>query len=301
MILADIGLARRIERAETRLSISIGDGVRLHLPGARAFVNLLGAGAAVYAGPGSPANKIIGVGLDEEPERGLLDEIEQAHFERACPVQAEVATLALPSVHALFTARGYLLQGFENVLGLSLTDADAAPDRAEGPEIEQVEGSALGPWMDLVITGFEHPDQTGAGSGVPPPPRRAIEDAFRQIARPDGFRAYIARFGDAPAGGGGLRIDAGIAQLCGAATLPAYRRRGVQAALLRRRLREARLAGCDLAVMTAQPGSRSHFNAQRQDFSLLYSRAILVKEPPADTARCDSREPGRNVLPGSVD
>ncbi len=280
MILADINLARRIERAEARLSISIGEGNRLRDPGTSAFVTLIGAGAAVYAGPGSPANKVIGIGLDEEPERSLLEEIEQAFFERACPVQAEVATLALPSVQALLTARCYLLQGFENVLGRTLTDADAAPDRAGGIAIEPVSQEALAPWMDLVITAFEHPDQTGAGSGVAPPPRQAIENAFVQMVRTEGFHAYVALLAGTPAGGGSLRIDSGIAQLCGAATLPAHRRRGVQGALMRRRLAEARLAGCDLAVMTAQPGSRSHFNAQRQGFSLLYSRAILVKEPP---------------------
>ena len=92
-------------------------------------------------------------------------------------------------------------------------------------------------------------------------------------------------FGGAGAGGGGLRIGDGIAQFCGAATLPAFRRRGIQTALLRRRLRDARGAGCDLGIMAAQPGSRSHFNAQRQGFSLLYSRAVLVKLPPAGEAR----------------
>jgi GNAT superfamily N-acetyltransferase len=132
-----------------------------------------------------------------------------------------------------------------------------------------------------VITGFEYPDATGAGSGVPLPPRQAIEAAFAQCTQMPGFRAYLARVGGVAAGGGALRIDEGIAQLCGASTLPAYRRRGIQAALLRRRLQEARSNGCDLAIMTVQPGSKSHFNAQRQGFVLLYSRAVLVKTPPA--------------------
>ena len=279
MVLADIDLAQRIECAETRLSISIGEGARLHNPELNAFVTAIGRGAAVYAGPASPANKIIGVGFGEVPEGGLLDEIEHAYFDRASPVQGEIATLASPSVQAFFTGRGYQLQGFENVLGRTLTDDDVQPGTAGELDVEPVSGGALAPWMDITITGFEHPDATGAGSGVAPPPRQAIMEAYRQITRTDGFRAYIARFGDTPAGGGSLRIDAGIAQLCGASTLPSFRRRGVQAGLLRRRLQDARLAGCDLAVMTAQPGSKSHFNAQRQGFSLLYSRAILVKEP----------------------
>jgi len=71
----------------------------------------------------------------------------------------------------------------------------------------------------------------------------------------------------------------GIALLCGAGTLPAHRRRGVQAAMLLRRLSAAAQAGCDLAVVTTLPGSKSQQNVQRLGFELLYSRAILRRSP----------------------
>jgi len=70
-----------------------------------------------------------------------------------------------------------------------------------------------------------------------------------------------------------------VAQLCGAATLPEHRRRGVQSALLAARLEDAARRGCDLAVVTTQPGSKSQENVQRQGFELVYARAVLVKEP----------------------
>jgi GNAT superfamily N-acetyltransferase len=282
MILADVDLARRIDGFEARGSKAIGEAAARHNPNVRPFVRPLGQGIAVYSGPDSPANKIIGVGFDEGLEGTMLEEIEQNYFERGSFVQAEVATLASPAVHALLTARGYLLQGFENVLGRISVDSDQLPAEIAGMTIETVQPNDLDTWIDVVITGFEHPDATGTGSGVALPPRQAIEDAFAQLSEIPGFRAYLARVGAAAAGGGGLRINEGIAQLCGASTLPTFRRRGIQAALLRRRLRDARSAGCDLGIMTAQPGSKSHFNAQRQGFALLYSRAVLVKTPPAD-------------------
>ena len=65
----------------------------------------------------------------------------------------------------------------------------------------------------------------------------------------------------------------------GAATAPAHRRRGVQTALLSARLADAAAAGCDVAVITTQPGSKSQQNAQRRGFDLLYARATLVKHP----------------------
>lgn len=97
------------------------------------------------------------------------------------------------------------------------------------------------------------------------------------MASAPGFSRYLARRGGAVAGGASLRVGDGVAQLCGAATLPGHRRRGVQTALLLSRLDRAREAGCDVAVVTTQPGSKSMENVQRQGFQLLYVRAVLVR------------------------
>ena len=65
---------------------------------------------------------------------------------------------------------------------------------------------------------------------------------------------------------------------CVNATLPRFRRRGVQTALLRARLAAAADARCDVGVVVTQPGSKSQQNVQRQGFGLVYARAILVRE-----------------------
>lgn len=101
---------------------------------------------------------------------------------------------------------------------------------------------------------------------------------FEPIAAP-GFERYIARRGGVIAGGGNFRMQDGVAQLIGAATLPMHRRQGVQTALLRHRLAEAARRGCDIAVVTTEPGSRSQENVQKAGFALLYARAVLVKAP----------------------
>ena len=75
-----------------------------------------------------------------------------------------------------------------------------------------------------------------------------------------------------------MRITDGIAQITGAATAPAFRRRGIQSALLAARLADATVAGCDVAVVTVQPGSKSQQNVQRRGFDLLYTRAVLAKD-----------------------
>jgi GNAT superfamily N-acetyltransferase len=88
---------------------------------------------------------------------------------------------------------------------------------------------------------------------------------------------YVARCDWVLAGGASFRIVEGVGQLLGAATAPAYRRQGIHTALLSARLADAAAGGCDIAVVTTQPGSKSQENMQRRGFDLLYTRAVLVK------------------------
>ena len=125
--------------------------------------------------------------------------------------------------------------------------------------------------------GFFHPDVFDG-----PPPRETFDrqtilDMMAASSAVPGLALYLARRGGAIAGGGSVRIADRLAQLSGAATLPAHRRRGVQSALLRARLLDAARHGCDLAVVTTEPASKSQENVQRAGFALLYSRAILIR------------------------
>ena len=61
-------------------------------------VQRLGGGIAVFAGPSSPMNKMIGVGFNEQPADEELKTIEDAFRERATPLQAEVSALARPDL-----------------------------------------------------------------------------------------------------------------------------------------------------------------------------------------------------------
>jgi hypothetical protein len=44
-------------------------------------------------------------------------------------------------------------------------------------------------------------------------------------------------------------------------------------------LADAAAAGRDIAVVTTQAGSKSQQNVRRRRFDLLYTRAVLVKQP----------------------
>ena len=273
MLFADVALAGRIEAAECRLSLEVAAAVR-----ARAAADVvsipIGGGAAVFTGLGAPVNKVIGVGFAGPLNPSDLDVVEQAFLERRSSVRFEVATLADPSVGQLLTERGYRLIGFENVLGVraSARVSESAADFT----VEPLTPATTDTWFEVIVDGFSTPD----GSAVLPEEqfeREALRQIFDDFARSPAYRGYLCRWRGTPVGGAGMRLDSGIAQLAGAATLPAFRRRGVQAALLRHRLQDAAEAGCDLAVVTTAPGSKSQHNAQRQGFEPLYPRAILTK------------------------
>ena len=84
-----------------------------------------------------------------------------------------------------------------------------------------------------------------------------------------GVTALLALIDGEPVGAASVMTLSSTALLGGAATLPAFRRRGVQRALIAARLAVAAHAGCDLAVITADPGSSSGRNAERSGFQLV--------------------------------
>jgi GNAT superfamily N-acetyltransferase len=264
-------LASRVDRAEGRLCAAIAR------ESPKAHVIEIGGGVAVFIERDSPSNKLIGAGFSGRVDEGVLSEVE-AHFarQRAC-LQAEVATLAHPALHRQLVERGYLPGGFENVLGHSLHDV-VAPS-GDGITVEPLSASDLETLATVMADGFLNPDTGGVGGDQLPPPEQ-IRQAFMGTWRTAGFRGYIARIDGTIVGGAVLRIDAGVAQFSGAATLPAFRRRGVQTALLRARLAAAARAGCDIGIVVTQPASKSQQNVQQEGFSLLYARQLLVKFPP---------------------
>jgi Acetyltransferase (GNAT) family len=284
VLCATTSLAARIERAEADTAAAFarraGDG------GTPIMIEPIGGTCAVYGGPGQPFNKIAGLGFGEPVDEGALAALEARYDACRGEIRVEQSSLADPAVAALLTGRGFTLVGYENVLGLALTadvvadfarDCDAA--RAEGITVSVAGDDEMRTWIETTAEGFLFPD---AFDGPPPTEsfaRESLERIFADFGSAPGCRLYLARRDGTVAGGGSLRIVDALAQLGGASTLPAHRRRGVQSTLLRARMVEAAAAGCDLAVVTTEPASMSQQNVQRAGFALLYVRAILVRRP----------------------
>jgi len=273
---ADTALAARIDQAESRLTSEAAQALRE--TGRQDGVQIIpiSGGTAVYAGPSSPMNKLIGLGFDGSVDLKVLNEVEASWREQLEPVRVELSNLAHPSIGLALTERGYRLHGFENVLGRRLDVLEAPKPKPEltVDVVENDEDAAK--WIDIAISSSLELDGTGSGPEEHLT-RREMERVMADFAAVPGFIRYLGRIDGVPAGEAGLRLDRGLAQLCGAGTLPEYRGRGLHKALLARRLADARAARCDFAVVTTAPGSRSQENVMRRGFVLLYTRAVLVR------------------------
>jgi ribosomal protein S18 acetylase RimI-like enzyme len=283
MPFATASLAARLDLAEARMCAAFA-GIQGRR-GQDAFVTPIGGTIAVYGSPGAPFNKLAGLGLAGDLEEAALEEVEEEFGRRNSPLQVELSTLANPAVGALLTRRGYVLMNFENVLAIRLTPQfvdDASrrqvEDEARGVRVDRLQPDDAQLWVEAMITGFMHPDTFDGPPSHETFSRETLERAYRDYGEVEGSVRYAVYRDGTLAGGGSARLDSGIAQMTGAATLPAHRRKGVQSALLRARLIDTARHGCDLATVTVQPGSKSMENALRAGFSLLYSRAILVKD-----------------------
>ena len=107
---------------------------------------------------------------------------------------------------------------------------------------------------------------------------------FRRGAMLPMFDGLVARVGGEVVGGAGSDSSHGITSLFGTSVLPAYRRRGIQQALIQARLLHGRGRGCPLATIQSRPGSATERNAARLGFHVAYTRLVLCRPAGAGSS-----------------
>ena len=272
-LFCDTELARRIERAETRFMTAANQAAQRRTHGS-GFLRPLAGGVASYAEPESPWNKVAGLGFGGVPPADEMAAVERAFARQGAEVSVELSNLADPAIGEMLTRRGYRLASYENVLGLPLGAGAPEPVVPPGVEVRPSGDDEFGTWLGIVLDAVAHPDTEGL-PWIDDFPAQILENAERDLVAA-GARRYLALVDGTPAGAASMGIQDEFAQFS-AGTAPQFRRRGVQSALLAARVADAAAAGCELALVTVQPGSRSQRNVQRRGFDLLYTRATLVR------------------------
>ncbi|MCA1782274.1 MAG: hypothetical protein LC679_08905 [Intrasporangiaceae bacterium] len=142
-------------------------------------------------------------------------------------------------------------------------------DEVDGLAIHEVAAEDRGGYIALLLEAYELP--TGAV---------ALRRMFAREHATPGLRCYLAVIDGVPAAVGGLYTNAGTGLFAGAATLPAFRRRGCQSALIDRRLTDA-AADTDLVAVTAAAGTASHENLERHGFATAHHRTLWQRSNTA--------------------
>ena len=118
-----------------------------------------------------------------------------------------------------------------------------------------------------------------AAQGNEAPPFMA--DGFNSTVGQEGWRHYLAFDGATPVAAAAVRFHATVAWCCFAGTIPAYRGRGAQRALLARRVSDAAAHGCTWVTCESLPDrpkvpSFSLANMLATGFTPAYERPSFV-------------------------
>jgi GNAT superfamily N-acetyltransferase len=270
MVLSDLALSKRLERAEGHACVQYAEAQRRLFPSSGAeWIEHAGA-YAVFDGPHSPVTQSFGLGIFQPLSAESLHRIERFFFDHGASADHEVSPLAGAAALSLLCAGNYRPIEVSNVFYQPVEQLASEDFRNIRVRVIGAEESHL--WTNIHARGWahDHPEllEFLKRSG-------SISSARKQSV------CFLAETDGEPGATGVLCLHEGVALFGGAATVPELRRRGLQAALLRERTRYAFDHGCDLAMMVAEAGSNSQRNAERMGFRIAYTRTKWRLSYPA--------------------
>jgi hypothetical protein len=229
-----------------------------------AFRDIGGAAVAMMARhfPNPNFNKIVGLSggqeKDVEPLVGWCrDNGVKPRFE-ILPRDGDV------ELGRELTRLGFFPSEFHTSL---VRDTVPMPQTARSGDVEQVTTpEALEEFLDAYSAGWGVPDPEGFKRNV----------RSRWLGR-EGWSFFLAREGGRPAASAILYMENKTAYLADASCDPAFRRRGLQLALLEHRINAAIAAGVDFICSGAAFQSGSHRNMERAGMRIQFVRAVWTE------------------------
>lgn len=113
-------------------------------------------------------------------------------------------------------------------------------------------------------------------SSVPIDWTNNLANAVARLCDEPDWHLYLAYVEGNAAGAAAMHCHGGVATLAIAGTLPEYRRKGCQTAVLLRRIQDASLSGCDLVVAQSGLMTTSQNNMERCGLRIAFNRAVWV-------------------------
>ena len=215
-------------------------------------------------------NRVFSLGIDSPLTPGALDDLIAEYREASVPrFMISWAPVARPAeARHWFAERGF--RRITPILRLTrATDADIiATTSLSIAEARRADAARFG-------------EVAAQSSGLP----MEFAPGLNSTIGHPGWRHYFALDGDRPVSSAALYVEDDYAWAGFGGTLPAYRRRGAQSALLARRIRDAHSAGARwiTAWTTAETAERpnpSLHNMQRLGFDVSYEIENYVLDLP---------------------
>jgi len=213
-------------------------------------------------------NRVVGLGLHEPATEKMIDDWIGLYARAGTPFGISVSPAARPA-----DLSDWLLErGFEHTSNWAKVIRGMEPP----PQIEtafRIEGADE-------ATAAHYAAVAQVASGMP----EWMRELFEQTVMTPNVYSYIAYAGDEPAGVGSLLVSGEIGALFNGATLPKYRRRGAQGAIMARRIREGIARGCrwlttETGEDTPESPNHSYRNMIRTGFHLAYLRPNYTYQP----------------------
>ncbi|MGA2831677.1 MAG: GNAT family N-acetyltransferase [Terracidiphilus sp.] len=261
VIFSDSALARRLEGAEGFACAHFAEARSRLFPQSGSTWTKCAGATLVFDGVDAPTTQSFGLGLFEQLTAEALDEMERFFESRGAAVMHEVCPMAGTAVLDLLCSRSYKPFEVSNVLYRTVDRGDLNHPSNIRVRVIGAEEAQL--WSDVSTRGWthEHPELAAFVQQM-----GAVCVARKQSP------CFLAEIDGKPGAAGVLCLHEGVALFGGSATVPEFRRRGLQAALLEKRMEYALEQGCDLAMMVAEAGSNSQRNAERKGFRVAYTR-----------------------------
>ena len=266
MIYSDKALSQKIERAEARANADFVETRAGLEPESGAEWIEVGGAYAMFDGLESPCTQTFGLGLFEETTAEHFDEIESFFHAKNAPVFHEVSPMADPTLMPLLNERGYQPIELTSVMYREIGGCNDATRQNERITTRIIAAGEEDLWARTSAAGWATEYEGLADF---------MFNFGRISAKCTGAFPYIAELDGIPISTGMLFVHGDVALLAGASTIPEGRNHGAQNELLAARLTFAFENGCTLAIMGASPGSQSQKNAQKNGFSIAYTRTKL--------------------------
>lgn len=265
MQFVDRQLAARLESTERVAQLCYAEALRRARPNAGVAIEEIAGGHVVFTGPQSPIGRAIGIGLQRPVVPADIDQVENFYFSRGADAQIDIVPAADESLFNLLRERPYRLFELNNVMVIDLLPDRCFRSEVEGFEIRRAGQQEARTCAEVLGRCF---------SGAPADFADMVASMFAAPAL-----TFLALGKGTPvAAATGLVIDdARLMALFGAGTLPDYRGKGIQTAMLGARLNAAKDAGCSLAVTVTRGGTTSQRNAERLGFRVAYSKATMIR------------------------